>query len=139
MRCTFHSDRLEVDFLRGGGYHRLFHLSTDEATPMLLLAFSLLSSEPSVSDQVASMASDFQPWRSRSTTSWWRRNAIDAKVSEANRVYQRNGEKAAEEVQTLVKRHPDDPAALDGILLLTGEMRLDARRRADQAGPPEEG
>jgi hypothetical protein len=31
--------------------------------------------------------------------------------------------KAAKEVQALIKGHPEDAAALDGMLLLTGEMR----------------
>src|SRR5262245_16323382 len=93
------------------------------ATPMLFLALCLLAAEPSVSEQVARMASDFAALEKSFHDELVAAKRDDAKVSEANRVYQEKWRKAADEVQALVKRHPEDPAALDGILLLTGDMR----------------
>lgn len=90
---------------------------------MLFLALSLLAAEPSVSEQVARMASDFAALEKSFHDELVAAKHDNAKVIEANRVYQKKWQKAAEDVQALVKRHPDDPAALDGILLLTGKMR----------------
>ena len=52
------------------------------------------------------------------------------KILEANKEHQRKWQKAAQKVVALVKADPNDPAALNGILLLTGEMRwwLDEKR-----------
>jgi thiol-disulfide isomerase/thioredoxin len=90
---------------------------------MLLLAMSLLVAQAPVSDQIAKMRSDFA-----ALEKWFNDELVaakhdDKKVSEANRVYQEKWPKAAAEVTAFVSRHPDDPAALDGLLLLTGEMR----------------
>ena len=89
---------------------------------MLFLALSLLTSEPSVSDQLARMASDFAALEKSFHDELVAAKRDHAKISEANRAYQKKWEQAAEEVQALVKGHPEDAAALDGILLLTGEM-----------------
>ncbi len=90
---------------------------------MLLLAICLLVAEPPVSEQVARMASDFAAMEKSFHEELVAAKRDDAKVTEANRVYREKWQAAAEEVQKVVKRHPEDPAALDGILLLTGDMR----------------
>jgi thiol-disulfide isomerase/thioredoxin len=114
----------EVDFLRGGGYLQpVPPVPQMRTTPMLFLALSLLTAEPSVSDQFARMASDFAALEKSFHDELVAAKRDSAKISEANRAYQKKWEKAAEEVQALVKGHPEDAAALDGILLLTGEMR----------------
>jgi len=90
---------------------------------MLFLALSLLASEPSVSDQIVRMASNFAALERSFHDELVAAKRDNAKITEPNRVYQEKWRKAAEGVQDLVKRHPEDPAALDGILLLTGQMR----------------
>ena len=89
---------------------------------MLFLTLCLWVAQPSASDQIGKMASDFA-----ALEKWFHNELVAAKhdnqkVSEANRVYQEKLQKAADEVTACVKGHPNDPAALDGILLLTGEM-----------------
>jgi thiol-disulfide isomerase/thioredoxin len=105
---------------------------------MLFLAMCLLVAEPSMNDQVAKMRSDFA-----ALEKWFHEELVaakhdDKKVSEANEVYRKKWQKAAEDVIALIKRHPDDP--VDGILLVTGDMRwtlddeltaLALRNRAD--------
>ena len=90
---------------------------------MLFLVFTLLTADPPVSDQVAKMASDFAALEKNFHEELVAAKRDNAKISDANRVYQEKWRKAAEEVQSLVKSHTDDSAALDGVLLLTGEMR----------------
>jgi thiol-disulfide isomerase/thioredoxin len=89
--------------------------------PMLFLAMCLLFAEPSMSDQVAKMRSDFA-----ALENWFHEELVAAKhdatkVSEANEVYRKKWQKVAEDVIALIKRNPDDP--VDGILLVTGDMR----------------
>ena len=88
---------------------------------MLFLAMCLLFAEPSMSDQVAKMRSDFA-----ALENWFHEELVAAKhdakkVSEANEVYRKKWQKVAEDVIALIKRNPDDP--VDGILLVTGDMR----------------
>jgi thiol-disulfide isomerase/thioredoxin len=90
---------------------------------MMILALLLLFVQPSTSDQIAKMGSDFA-----ALEKWFHEELVaakhdDEKVSEANRVHFEKWQKAAEEVIAFVKGHPNDPATIDGILLLTGEMR----------------
>jgi thiol-disulfide isomerase/thioredoxin len=107
---------------------------------MLFLALLLLSADAPVADQVAKMTSDFAALEKSFHEELVAAKRDDAKITEANRVYQQKWREAADTVTALVRKHPDDPAALDGILLLTGDMRwtLDAeltqlalRRKAD--------
>lgn len=90
---------------------------------MLILTLSLLVADPLVSDQIARMANDFAALEESFHEELVAAKRDQEKIIEANRVHQEQWQKAAEEVKALVKRHPDDPAALDGILLLTGDMR----------------
>jgi hypothetical protein len=90
---------------------------------MILFALLLVAAEPQVADQVARMASDFAALEKSFHDELVAAKHDPAKVGEANRVYNEKWLKAAADVQGLVKRHPEEPAALDGILLLTGEMR----------------
>ena len=90
---------------------------------MLLLALTLLAAEPLLADQIAKMGSEFAALEKSFHNELVAAKHDNKKVSEANRVYQEKWQKAAHEVIALVKGHPNDPAALDGILLLTGEMR----------------
>ncbi len=89
---------------------------------MLLLALCLLAAEPSVSEQFAKMKSDFAKLEKSFDDELAAAKHDRAKISAANRIYQEKQRSAADAVQTLVKSHPDDPAALDGVLLLTGDM-----------------
>jgi thiol-disulfide isomerase/thioredoxin len=45
------------------------------------------------------------------------------KITKANQDYNVKWQKAADEVKALIRKHPDDPAALDGLILMTGDMR----------------
>jgi len=90
---------------------------------MLLLSLFLLVADPPVADRLAKLASDFAALEKSFDDELVAAKHDNAKLDEANRVYNEKWRKAAEDVQRLVERHPDDPAALDGILLLTGDMR----------------
>lgn len=88
---------------------------------MLFLAMCLLVADPSMSEQVAKMKTDFA-----ALEKWFNEELIAAKqdqkkVIEANRIYQEKWRKAADDAIALVKQHPDDP--VDGLILLTGDMR----------------
>lgn len=93
---------------------------------MFLLAMCLLVADPSVSEPVAQMKSDFAALEKWFDEQLRAAKHDDKKVTEANDVYREKWHKAAEAAIALIKRHPDDP--VDGILLLTGDMRwtLDA-------------
>jgi thiol-disulfide isomerase/thioredoxin len=88
---------------------------------MLFLAMCLFVAEPSMSDQVAKMRSDFAAMEKWFHEELGAAKHDDKKVSDANEVYRKKWQKAAEDVIALIKRHPDDP--VDGILLVTGDMR----------------
>jgi thiol-disulfide isomerase/thioredoxin len=83
----------------------------------------LLGAEPSVSDQIARMGSEFAALEKSFHEELVAAKRDQKKILDANRVYQEKWQKSEEELKALIKRHPDDPAALDGILLVTGEMR----------------
>jgi thiol-disulfide isomerase/thioredoxin len=88
---------------------------------MIFLAMCLLIVEPSMSDQVARMRSDFA-----ALEKWFHEELVAAKqdrkkISEANEVYREKWQKTAKDAIALIKRHPDDP--VDGILFVTGDMR----------------
>jgi thiol-disulfide isomerase/thioredoxin len=90
---------------------------------MLFLTLCLWVAQPSVADQIAKMGSEFA-----ALEKWFHDEMVaakddDKKVSEANKVYTEKWLKAAAEVTAWVTAHPNDPAAVDGMLLLTGEMR----------------
>ena len=90
---------------------------------MLLLALCLLGADPPLSDQIARMGHDFAALEKSFHEELVAAKRDQKKIIEANQIYQKKWQKAAEELNTLIKRYPDDPACLDGILLLTGEMR----------------
>jgi hypothetical protein len=92
-------------------------------TSMLVLALTLLAAEPLLADQIAKMGSEFAALEKSFHNELVAAKHNNKKVSEANRVYREKWQKAATEVIPLVKGLPNDPAVLDGILLLTGEMR----------------
>ena len=92
-------------------------------TLMLLLALTLVAAEPLLADQIAKMGSEFAALEKSFHNELVAAKHDDKKVSEANNVYQKKWQKAADQVIALVKGHPNDPAVIDGILLLTGEMR----------------
>jgi thiol-disulfide isomerase/thioredoxin len=88
---------------------------------MVFLTMCLLIAEPSMSDQVARMRTDYA-----ALEKWFHGELVAAKqdskkISEANEVYRQKCQKAAKDAIALIKRHPDDP--VDGILLVTGDMR----------------
>src|SRR4051794_7324836 len=99
---------------------------------MLHLALCLMLAGPSPADQVARMRSDFAALETQFHEELKVAKRDSQKIDEANRVYQEKWQKAAEDLKALIKDHPDDPAALDGLLLLTGEMRwtLDGELKA---------
>lgn len=90
---------------------------------MLFLAFCLLVAEPSVSDQIAKIRSDFAALEKSFHAELVAAKHDNKKVREANRVYNKKWHEASDKVRAVVKGHPDDPGCLEGILLLTGEMR----------------
>ncbi len=90
---------------------------------MLILALTLLVTDGSLSEQVARMAKDFASVETAFHDELVAAKHDDAQVGMTNDVYREKWQKAADEVTALIKRHPDDPGALDGILLLTGDMR----------------
>jgi thiol-disulfide isomerase/thioredoxin len=49
--------------------------------------------------------------------------ARDKKINSANQDFNRDWFQMADEVRALIRAHPDDPAALEGIILLPGLMR----------------
>ncbi|WP_165248186.1 TlpA family protein disulfide reductase [Paludisphaera soli] len=50
-------------------------------------------------------------------------DARQKKITDENADFQREWFAMADEVRALVRTHPEDPAALDGLILLTGPMR----------------
>lgn len=90
---------------------------------MLILALCLVLAEPPLSERIAKIDADFAALEKTFYAELVQAKHDDAKVSEANRVYQAKWMKAAEELKALVKAHPDDPAAVDGLIVLTGAMR----------------
>jgi len=50
-------------------------------------------------------------------------DARSKKITEENQTFQRDWRAMAEEVRVLVRAHPTEPAAFDGIILLPGVMR----------------
>jgi thiol-disulfide isomerase/thioredoxin len=90
---------------------------------MLVLTLCLMAAEPSLADQTARIRDDFAALERSFHEELRAASSDQQKIIDANRVYQKKWEEAAKELQRLIKRSPDDPAALDGILVLTGDMR----------------
>jgi thiol-disulfide isomerase/thioredoxin len=78
--------------------------------------------DPPMSDQIARMGNEFAALEESFHEELRVAKRDQKKIIEANQVYQKKWQKAAEELQGLIKRYPEDPAAVDGILLLTGAM-----------------
>jgi len=95
---------------------------------MLILALCLVLADPPLSERVARMDADFAALEKSFYDELREAKHDDEKVSKANRVFQAKWRTAADELEALVKAHPDDPAAVEGLIVLTGAMRnpLDA-------------
>jgi thiol-disulfide isomerase/thioredoxin len=93
---------------------------------MMLLTLCLILARPAdttVSEQISKMRSDFAAVEKSFYEELQAAKRDMSKVQKANQDYNVKWKKAAEDVAALVKAHPDDPAALDGIILMTGDMR----------------
>lgn len=90
---------------------------------MFLLALCLAFAEPPLADQIARIGSDYAALEKSFYEELSSAGQDREKVTEANKVYQAKWFAFIDELTALIKAHPEDPAAVDGIILLTGEMR----------------
>jgi thiol-disulfide isomerase/thioredoxin len=90
---------------------------------MLFLALTLFFADDTVSERFARMAADFAVVEASFHEELIAAKHDETKIGKANEVYREKWRKAAEEVETLIKADPENPGSIDGILLLTGDMR----------------
>jgi len=90
---------------------------------MFLLALCLAFVEPPLSDQIARIGSDHAALEKWFDEELRAANHDREKVDEANEAYQAKWFGFATELTALIKAHPGDPAAVDGLIALTGSMR----------------
>jgi peroxiredoxin len=105
-------------------------------TFLLVIGVSLLPllglpddvNSPPLADQFAALKQRFEDREKAFRAELIAANQLDKtarerKIIDENHAFQREWMAMAKEVRALVRAHPDDPAALEGIILLPGTMR----------------
>ncbi len=90
---------------------------------MFLLALCLALAQPPLTDQITRIEADFAALEKSFDEELRAAGGDEKKVTEANETYQAKWFGFIDELNALIKAHPEDPAALDGLILLTGAMR----------------
>lgn len=90
---------------------------------MFLLALCLALAQPPLADQIARIESEYAALRRSFLEELRAADHDHERAVKANEDYYAKWESLAKELTALIKANPDDPAALDGIIRLTGVIR----------------
>ena len=91
---------------------------------LLMLCLALTPGPgPTVAEQIQKTIADFQEREKAFYQELRAARGDRAKIIKANEDFDAKWDQLSDDLRTLVKRHPDDPAAVDGLIGLTGPMR----------------